>query len=93
MLEERGLCLKPKGTLCLKRRNLRLTKPEPSLVIQTTIALTSPMITSQIIFSFIGGYCAEEINLKGDPHKLKKQNNSILKVMVEQVICVMVENN
>ena len=72
MLEERGLCLKPKGTLCLKRRNLRLTKPEPSLVIQTTIALTSPMITSQIIFSFIGGHCAGEINLKGHPHKLKK---------------------
>ena len=30
------------------------------------------MITSQIIFSFIGRHCAGEINLKGDPHKLKK---------------------
>ena len=71
MLEERGLCLKPKGTLCLKRRNLRSQNPLWSYK-QTTIALTSPMITSQIIFSFIGGHCAGEINLKGDPHKLKK---------------------
>ena len=87
-----GTLFKAKGNPLPEVRKITTNKATTvfSRTKQTTIALTSPTITSQLRLKVnrcsSRGHCIAEINPKGGSPQVEKIDNSILQVMVEEVI-------